>query len=1180
MKRILAITAALLVLPALAFGAYESAIGIYVIPFYRHPGKPVNFKFDYDFSHGMDSFGGTWRAFSGGGAGDGAAVYVCEGAVEEAEGVRFDFELPPGGDTWALLNFTPGRYSGITLEPEDGIFFRARTHNHEMDGYPARWRLQLRVLDEQGNIRVYHSENTEITDIWYTYYVSALDFGDETMAGLFAGGRKNVRLFDLSFIPHVEKQRKGSLLVDALTVWCPGKKVPGIDSDGDGLLDYVDGDEDNDGIQDFAQKGEGPLHFVKRGYVSGYGQWEGRFTIRDPRLKVGETLSVDAEMRIRSKHLVRAIDQIPELVALLVGERRHDKEGYYHAFTNHRISSLITPTGFPVENHQPNVPTRHCVSEAGTCYTSPIDAVSRVPRTEIRVRKNELFLTFRFRVPITREIPEGHWWLYFEFGVIDKDGYFVTVPRLPYEAQKAGIGDVTGAGEALHYELKNILPMIRIGDAATPRLPWTLFGTKEVHGVRGIVPEEAEGKWDINWRNRLESEPIYPPGRYRLEPGLPSVAFPSLNIRYPFTSRRGEVSVQVTGPDGETSDLGTHRLVALTKWGATTRTGKLTRNFTKYGRYRVRMTGWMLDAYGNRFEGGGTYSFWIAHRITFGTFPSLPYEVGQTFHGALEVAPPVPADIELTIEFYPYSDPAKKEVFKTRAKANRLGLFVGPEKYVFKAPGEYVSKVWAKYEASDGTLWLGSLWGAMVVAEPDTPMIAHGRTGYQWRKDGTELTNMVGPLYTLPSPPRFSLKEEGRVENLVSHFFFFPYYCGDVLYMASTFDLHNYITPYLTMEFTDGFEPYPDICPNRGLYAPFPTARNHWTPFCFPEEVDRIAYFYADAWRPGVSGRHIIGIHQDSNSYWSTSPSILGNQMHTCENGDMPGDFYRNTGGVVYKNRKTGETRYAVYASMDVITPEGTNDNRIVAPCSEPLFTLNGREHYLFVGGGVLPVPGMILLEGGGAPAGGASNPPVPADLETTVISPSGREFVYRLKANKIGVFPRSPDNVTPLSEPGVWKARQELAYAGRTGDVLGSLDGEYAFYVAPKDPARAFEIDLDLPPFSRVQPGQPVLVSGTIPDDVAEGVVHYTIISPGVIVEEASVPMEDGSFRFVFDPWTLGERLPFYDTMDHLTGRPILADTLVFNLFFEGKRRNGKEVWGTKVFVMRGDKVINANVK
>jgi len=316
------------------------------------------------------------------------------------------------------------------------------------------------------------------------------------------------------------------------------------------------------------------------------------------------------------------------------------------------------------------------------------------------------------------------------------------------------------------------------------------------------------------------------------------------------------------------------------------------------------------------------------------------------------------------------------------------------------------------------------------------------------------------------------------------------------------------------------------------------------------------------------------------NSYWSTSPSVLGNQMHTSENGDLPGDYYRNTGGVVYRNLKTGETRYAVYASMAVVTPEGTDNNRVVAPGSEPLFTLNGREHYLFLGGGVLPVPGMILLEGGGAPAGGASNPPVPADLETTVTSPSGRAFVYRLKANKIGVFPRSPGNVTRLTEPGVWKARQKLAYAGKTGDVLGSLDGEYAFYVAPKNPARCFEIDLDLPPFSRVQPGQAVLVSGTLPDDVAEGVVHYTIISPGVIVEEGSIPAEEGRFRYVFDPWTLGERLPFYDTMNHLTGRPVLADTLVFNLFFEGKRENGKKVWGVKVFAMRGDKVINANVK
>ena len=52
-----------------SFAAYESSMGIKAVPAHLHHGKPINFKFSYDFSHGLESLGGLWRAFSGGGGG-------------------------------------------------------------------------------------------------------------------------------------------------------------------------------------------------------------------------------------------------------------------------------------------------------------------------------------------------------------------------------------------------------------------------------------------------------------------------------------------------------------------------------------------------------------------------------------------------------------------------------------------------------------------------------------------------------------------------------------------------------------------------------------------------------------------------------------------------------------------------------------------------------------------------------------------------------------------------------------------------------------------------------------------------------------------------------------------------------------------------------------------------------
>ncbi len=134
--------------------------------------------------------------------------------------------------------------------------------------------------------------------------------------------------------------------------------------------------------------------------------------------------------------------------------------------------------------------------------------------------------------------------------------------------------------------------------------------------------------------------------------------------------------------------------------------------------------------------------------------------------------------------------------------------------------------------------------------------------------------------------------------------------------------------------------------------------------------------------------------------------------------------------------------------------------------------------------------------------------------------------------------------------------------------------------FVAPRDPKKHFELDVKLPPFSRVEPGRAVKISGALPEDVTDGTLHFSTLTPGFILEEGSLPAAFGGFTYLFDPWETGKRLPFFDTVDRLTGRPALSDTVIINLFFEGTRENGEKVFGTKVLVMRGDLVINADAK
>ena len=1166
MRYILAAFAACLL--STAVGAqYESSFGIKAIPSHMHPGKPLNYQYSYDFSHGPKSFAGTWKALAGGGMSDGAELRDSpEVGTDGSKALKFTFDLVPDGDLWALLHFVPGDYSRIELTPRDGFFFRARTHGAEMDGYPARWYIRIRILDAANRYVTYNTEYFQVLTAWQTYYVSAMDFGRAGKAGLFTDGASKVRLYDVSFIPIVAKYRKGDLTLDAFMVYGPGEKRSG-DKDGDGVPDAVDGDHDNDGVLDFAQTGGHELDFRLAGFIQGGGRWFGKFLIHKAVVEEGDTLEVDVNLHIESEAVATAIKAIPEVVGLLSGERWYDRDGRYHAFTNHMVSGLLTPTGFPIENFQPLVPTRHARMSGVSLFTSPVDAVCKVPLTLVKKSYERTTVAFSFRVPVTSGIPDGFYRLFFEFGVTDRNGNFLRLDSLPGVAAGKGIGRSgykVSMDENLVFEKKIVLPMVKIGKPAAPRMPWALLFDTEIHGVRGVVPEEERGQWALNARNRLGGRPIYPRGKYNLEPGFPGLAYHTLNIEYPLNCRSGEVSVQVTDPDGETVDLGTASFVALTTWGATTRTGKFLHDFKKYGEYRIRMKGWILDAYGNRYTGGGTYRIWIAERITFGTFPSLPYEVGRGFLHAAEVVPPVPAKVTLSIDFYPYSDPKQKEVFSTTGKANRLGMFVAPRRYVFKHPGEYFSRMEAEYVDPGGRLWIASLWGANVVAPKESSMIAHGNTGY-----------ILNGMY-IQSRPRYSLGVAGSVRGYKNFFLNYPFLNGDVLYVPSTMDHMNSIYPGLTMEFRNGFVPYGGELGKQPVYPLQPTTTTGHSPFCFPEQINRMAYMYADGWRPGVSGRHVIATAQMMNSYWSVSPSLLGRQMHTSPNGDLPGDFYRFTGGLVYRDLETGKAHYAIYASMGVVTSTGDMNNRVVAPCTEPLLRMNGRDHYLFLGGGIVPVPGMTMIQGGRIPSGGSANPPVPADLETTLVSPSGRKFNYKQKASWIGVFSRGHETLTIVDEPGVWFVRQKLSYQGKTGDVLGSEDGEYCFYVLPADKEKAFDLVLDLPPISRVKPKDIVRLSGVLPEDVVDGTLHYTTISPGLIIEEGTSPVVSGTFCYEFDPWETGKRISFFDTVDILTGRPILCDTVVFNLFLDGRRADGTRVFGHRVVAMRGDKVIN----
>jgi len=66
---------------------------------------------------------------------------------------------------------------------------------------------------------------------------------------------------------------------------------------------------------------------------------------------------------------------------------------------------------------------------------------------------------------------------------------------------------------------------------------------------------------------------------------------------------------------------------------------------------------------------------------------------------------------------------------------------------------------------------------------------------------------------------------------------------------------------------------------------------------------------------------------------------------------------------------------------------------------------------------------------------------------------------------------------------------------------------------------------------------------------------VYYAAITPGAILEQGTVPVKNGEFRYKFDVKAIAERIKTYDIIDLVTGKPQIG-RIVHLTFFT--RENG----------------------
>jgi hypothetical protein len=346
------------------------------------------------------------------------------------------------------------------------------------------------------------------------------------------------------------------------------------------------------------------------------------------------------------------------------------------------------------------------------------------------------------------------------------------------------------------------------------------------------------------------------------------------------------------------------------------------------------------------------------------------------------------------------------------------------------------------------------------------------------------------------------------------------------------------------------------------------------------------AYAYRFVERPRVRVREIIGEESFGGLYWRFD-NRYGLQSGTGANGDLPNDFKFQFGGIALYGRALAEPVYSIYGSLFVlIANDDTAGTRVFppfqgngsGPSGGPLFKLKNREIEMFFHPTAVR-PGTILDLGDVASFSGQIGPMLSSKVEIAVTSPGGTVRTIRGQANKIGYF-YDPSGDFVVNEAGVWKAKVKVTFDGRlpstsgqvdppypTGDVLGSRDGEFYFYVAPRDSTSLNITPSNSATFVRPSAG-PIRFTITPTAGLSALQMTYTTTMPGFILEEGTT----NTLTYTYDAPKLAKDFPNLDLFDAdgFAG----VDTITMSFFVSGTDATGARKHFARQIVLQGEEL------
>lgn len=847
--------------------------------------------------------------------------------------------------------------------------------------------------------------------------------------------------------------------------------------------------------------------------------------------------------------------------------------------SNNGWSHLQTPGGLGIINLRGDI---------------PLGEIS-LPWQRVIRRGENLIFPLDFEVVIPPELPAGYYVPAFE-----------------------GLGRV-GDGESFRWDTNNLLAtgtlnqretiarlplVLNIGDVTEGHLLLSLLQDNASSGSRGVLAQEDQADAALAGRVRFQNPTlILPPfdrdGEpivYPLEPYLPNL-MPNDYAHtgapmVPFLFPGGRMTGRVLRPDGVVEDLGsvailqnrlsTDELDERSRFGAgspldmyrltSLNTGFTDYAFLVYGDYTLELTASLQDIWGNAYSGGGSYAVTVAEPLTLlpAMLPGTPLQVGDYFTPGLHLLPGLPAEVTVTLRTFPL-DGSTGLTRQIKGQANPEGLFMG-EGILIESPGEYVVDYEVRFTDSESRLWAGSLRGAGVIAAVDNSLLAHGARGL-------EVVTTEAPAWFSSSRLLSGINEEAvRLQ--------FPYFSGDVAWLPA--GQQAQLNPAITLQDRSGDyvqwlianNAQPSVLESLGAGGEVPLV---YTPA-------GQTYNYVSITGPTVTARQFVQGAQDGgldNSFFTDE--VFNRQAGVGISGALPGDYFFLFGGAILRDTATNLAGSAIYASLAVIENDSDPRGARVFPpyrgqaggaYGGPLMTIRGEPVDIFF----LPTaarPGDVLTVGDTLVFAGQLGPTLASEVAVKVTSPSGIVRQFGGLANAVGYF-HNPINDLTVDEPGVWTVSVRVQHTGETsagiveppppvGSVPGAINSQYAIYVVPSNvealPWNGERAEVN------IAPGQLFNFNFTFPSDWADTSVHYTVMTPGVILESGELRVTGRSATWQYNPVRLSADFPNLERGNSGEGA-YAADLVRLSLLAEGTDANGQSAQLSRTFLIAHDRL------